>query len=134
MTQHTQYIPAGYRTITPYLMVPGAIELIEFVKQAFGAVENYRGIGSEGGLHAEIRIGDSMLMIGGGAGMRDPMPAALYLYMEDVDAVYQRALQAGATSLSAPEDQPYGDRNAGVKDPFGNIWYIATHIKDVPLG
>lgn len=125
-------IREGIHTITPYLMVPGAANLIEFVKQAFGATELLRGTGSEGGIHAEVRIGDSMLMIGG-AEHTEPMPAAIYLYVEDADAVYQRALQAGAASIMEPADQPYGDRNAGVKDPFGNIWYVATHKEDVPL-
>ena len=122
----------GFHTITPYLMVPQAADLIDFVKQAFGATELFLGTGSAGGIHAEVKIGNSMLMIGG-ASNTEPMPAAIYLYMDDVDAVYKRALQAGATSLSEPENQPYGDRLGGVKDAFGNIWYIATHIEDVPL-
>ena len=83
-------------------------------------------------MHAEVRIGDSMVMLGGGAGF-PPMPAMLLLYVNDVDNVYQLALQAGATSLEAPANQAYGDRRAGVKDPFGNHWYMATHIKDVPM-
>ena len=125
-------IREGFHTITPYLMVPGAANLIEFVKQAFGATELYRDTGSAGGMHAEVRIGDSMLMIGGTLNT-EAMPAAIYLYVEDVDTIYRRALQAGATSIAEPADQPYGDRNAGVKDSFGNIWYIATHKEDVPL-
>jgi PhnB protein len=104
------------------------------VKQAFGATELMRTTGSAGGIHAEVRIGDSMVMIGGGgAWSGEAMPSAIYLYMDDVDAVYKRALQAGATSITEPEDQPYGDRMAGVKDTSGDVWYIATHIKDVPL-
>lgn len=125
-------IPEGYHTVTPYLMVKEAPQLIDFVKQAFGAVETFRTTGSAGGIHAEVRIGDSMVMIGGGGTWQgEPMPAAIYLYVNDVDAVYKQALQAGATSLSEPEDQPYGDRTAGVNDSFGNIWYIATHTKDI---
>ncbi len=125
-------IREGFHTVTPYLMVREAAKLIDFVKQAFAATELFRGTGSAGGIHAEVRIGDSMVMIGGaGTWNGEPMPAAIYLYMDDVDAVYKRALQAGAASLSEPADQPYGDRIAGVKDPFGNVWYIATHIKDV---
>jgi len=124
----------GFHTITPYLIVQEAGNLIEFVKQAFGATELFRDTGSAGGIHAEVRIGDSMLMIGGdGAWHGEPSPAALYLYMEDVDSVYQRALQAGATSITEPADQPYGDRTAGVKDAFGNVWYIATHKEDISL-
>ncbi len=104
----------------------------DIVKEAFTATELFRGTGSAGGIHAEVRIGDSMVMIGGaGTWNGEPMPAAIYLYMDDVDAVYKRALQAGAASLSEPADQPYGDRVAGVKDSFGNVWYIATHIENV---
>ena len=125
-------IREGFHTVTPYLMVREAAQLIDFVKEAFAATELYRGTGSAGGIHAEVRIGDSMVMIGGaGTWTGEPMPAAIYLYMNDVDAVYKRALQAGAASLSEPTDQPYGDRIAGVKDSFGNTWYIATHIEDV---
>jgi PhnB protein len=125
-------IREGFHTVTPYLMVQEAAKLIDFVKEAFAATELFRGTGSAGGIHAEVRIGDSMVMIGGaGTWNGEPMPAAIYLYMDDVDAVYKRALQAGAASLSEPADQPYGDRIAGVKDPFGNVWYIATHIEDV---
>ncbi len=127
-------IREGFHTVTPYLMVREAAKLIDFVKEAFAATELFRGTGSAGGIHAEVRIGDSMVMIGGaGTWNGEPMPAAIYLYMDDVDAVYKRALQAGAASLSEPADQPYGDRVAGVKDPFGNVWYIATHIEDVQL-
>ncbi len=115
----------GFHTVTPYLVVQEAAQLIDFVKQVFGATELSRGTGSAGGMHAEVRIGDSMLMIGGG-GNSEPMPAMLYLYMTDVDAVYKRTLQAGATSVAEPEKQPYGERVAGVKDPFGNLWYIGT--------
>lgn len=119
----------GFHTVTPYLMVREAARLLDFVKQAFGATELLRTTGSAGGMHAEVRIGDSMVMIGGaGAPGGEPMPAAIYLYLPDVDAVYRRALAAGATSIGEPEDQPYGDRVAGVKDAFGNIWYIATHL------
>jgi len=125
-------IREGFHTVTPYLMVREAAKLIDFVKEAFAATELFRGTGSAGGIHAEVRIGDSMVMIGGaGTWSGEPIPAAIYLYMDDVDAVYKRALQAGAASLSEPADQPYGDRIAGVKDPFGNVWYIATHIEDV---
>ena len=125
-------IREGFHTVTPYLMVREAAKLIDFVKEAFAATELFRGTGSAGGIHAEVRIGDSMVMIGGaGTWNGEPMPAAIYLYMDDVDAVYKRALQAGAASLSEPADQPYGDRLAGVKDSFGNVWYIATHLEDV---
>lgn len=121
-------IREGFNTITPYLIVHEAAELIDFVKQAFGAEELYRGVGSAGGIHAEVRIGDSMVMIGGGAALRGtPKPAGLHLYVKDADAVYARALEAGAVSLHEPVDQVYGDREAGVKDQAGNHWYIASH-------
>ncbi len=122
----------GFHTVTPYVMVQEADKLINFVKQAFGATELLRTIGSAGGIHAEVRIGDSMIMVGG-AQSGEQMPAAIYLYMNDVDAVYKRALQAGATSIMEPVDQSYGERSAGVKDPFGNVWYIAAPKKDVSL-
>ncbi len=121
-----KYVRAGYNTITPYLTVERAEQLVEFLKQAFGAIETFRTTGSAGGLHAEVRIGDSMLMVGGGKGVNE-MPTALHLYVPDADSVYQRVLAAGGTSLEEPVDQFYGDREAGVKDPTGNVWWIATH-------
>ena len=123
-------IPEGYNTVTPYLTIRQANRLIEFVKEAFGARETFRTPGSRRGLHAEVRIDDSRVMIGGeppeGMPWND-IPAALHLYVTDADAVYRKALAAGATSIREPVDQPYGDREASVRDPFGNTWYIATH-------
>ena len=125
-------IPDNYHSITPYLMAPGAARLIEFLKDAFGAVERERMTGPDGGvMHAEVRIGDSMVMLTDGGGDWKPMPTALYLYVNDADATYQRALAAGATSVMEPVTQFYGDRHGGVKDPSGNIWWIATHVEDV---
>lgn len=133
MASTVKPIPEGFHTVTPYLIVQEAAQLIEFVKQAFEATETFRGTGSAGGIHAEVKIGDSMVMIGGGGAWRgEAIPAALHLYVNNVDSVYQRALQVGATSITEPADQPYGDRMAGVKDSFGNVWYLATHIEDVP--
>lgn len=124
----TKPVRERFQTVTPYLAVREAEKLIEFVRQAFGAEGSVLGVGSQGGLHAEFRIGDSTVMIGGGAKWRGtPMSASLHLYVQDADAVYQRALDAGATSLYAPMDQPYGDREAGVQDLGGNQWFIATH-------
>ena len=114
------------QTITPYLTVKRAEQLVEFVKHVFGGVEVLRTTGSAGGLHAEVTIGDSKLMIGGFASVEEKL-TALHVYVPDADAVYQRALQAGATSMEEPVDQPYGDREAGIKDPSGNVWWIATH-------
>jgi len=128
LTATVKFIPEGFRTITPYLAVREAPELLAFVKQAFGAQETYRGTGSAGGMHAQVRIGDSMLMIGGGPQLQGaPMPTSLWMYVEDADAVYASALRAGAKMISAPVDQPYGDREAGVTDLAGNQWYISTH-------
>ena len=116
------------RSVTPYLAVRPAAELIEFVKRAFGAQEVLRTTGSGGGVHAEVRIGDTRVMIGGGGAWGGtPTPTALHLYVPDADRVYQAALEAGADSLRTPVDQPYGDREASVKDVAGNHWYIATH-------
>jgi PhnB protein len=124
-------IPKGYHTVTPYLVAQDGPALIEFAKQAFGAEEMFRAVGTAGGLHGEVRIGDSMLMMGGGIPGREFRSTAnthaLHLYVPDCDAVYKRALQAGATSLDEPRDQEYGERSASVKDPAGNYWYIATH-------
>lgn len=121
----------GFRTVTPYLIAPDGPALLEFVKAAFGAEEIFRGIGGAGGLHAEVRFGDSMLMVGGGIPGREFKSTAnthaLHVYVKDADAVYQKALAAGATSMGAPVDQEYGERSASVKDPAGNWWYIATH-------
>lgn len=123
--------PEGFTTLTPYLVVQRPEDLVEFVKRAFGAEETYRTIGPAGGLHTHVRIGDSMLMMGGMAGVEEK-PTSLHLYVEDADAVYERALAAGASSLQGPTEQPYGDREAGVKDAFGNEWFIATHIAAGP--
>ncbi len=124
-------IPKGYRTVTPYLVAQNGPALLEFAKQAFGAEEIFRAVGSAGGLHAEVKIGDSMLMMGGGIPGKEfrstPNTHALHVYVENADAVYQKALAAGATTIDEPRDQEYGERSASVKDPAGNYWYIATH-------
>ena len=125
-------IPAGYHTVTPYLVVEGAAKVIDFAKQAFGAEELNRMATPDGTImHAEIKIGDSRVMLGEAQGPWKPMPTAIYLYVEDCDTTYKRALQAGATSLMEPADMFYGDRNAGVQDPAGNFWWISTHIEDI---
>jgi PhnB protein len=126
-------VPEGYgmnyRSVTPYLIVSDVPGLIGFVTRVFGAIELLRTPGASGGLHAEVNIGDSVVMMGQGPGQA-LMPAALYVYVEDADAAYRRALQAGATSQEEPTDTSYGDRRAGVLDPFGNRWFIATHKQD----
>lgn len=121
-------IREGFRTITPYLVLRGAARFAEFAKHAFGAQEVLRVPAPQGKLmHAEVRIGDSMVEFADANEQFPPTPTSLHLYVEDADAMYQRALDAGASSVEEPTDQPYGDREAGVKDVSGNVWYIATH-------
>ena len=129
-----RHVPEGLRSVTPYLFPRGAAQLIDFLKEAFGAEETFRAQSPDGTIvHAKVKIGDSILEMGEAHGEYQPMPCVLHLYVNDTDALYERALRAGATSLREPRDEPYGDRGAGVRDPFGNDWFIATHIKDVPL-
>ena len=119
----------GFTTITPYVRVKNA-GLIEFIARTFGAEETFSARGSAGGVHREVRIGDSMIMIGEG-GAEDVMPArpvAFHVYVEDVDAAFQRALEAGGVSLGTPAERPYGERAGFIRDPFGNHWYVATHL------
>ncbi|HZD31433.1 MAG TPA: VOC family protein [Candidatus Angelobacter sp.] len=127
-------VPKGYRTVTPYLVAENAVGLLDFVKRAFGAEEVFRTTGGAGGLHAEVRVGDSMLMMGGGGeGLKwsgKPKLFGFHYYVPDCDASYQRALEAGAASIHAPIEQPYGERSATVKDAAGNLWYIATYHGD----
>src|ERR1043165_1548479 len=118
------------RAVTPYITVHKPAELIDFVTQSFGAIEHFRATGSAGGMHAEVSIGDSIVMIGGAEHI-EPKPVAIHLYVPDVDQVYERALGAGAKSLMPVADQPYGERSGGVEDVHGNRWYIATTF--VPL-
>ncbi|HUK26626.1 MAG TPA: VOC family protein [Terriglobales bacterium] len=133
-------VPKGYRTVTPYLVAKDGAALIDFMKQTFSAEELFRDIGSAGGIHCELRVGDSMLMAGGGIPGREFKSTAnthaLHVFVEDPDAVYQRALKAGATSIQPPRDQEYGERSASVKDPAGNFWYIAkgTGESYIPRG
>ena len=125
-------IPDGYHTVTPYLIVAGAAELIEFAKRAFGAKERFRSSGPDGTImHAEIQIGDSVVMVSDGSPDHPPKPAMLHVYVEDVDAVYRDALAAGGEPPREPEDHFYGDRSGGVRDAFGNQWWLATHVEDV---
>jgi PhnB protein len=120
-------------SVTPYLNPVRSAEVIEFLQKAFGAEEIYRAQSPEGAvLHAQMAIGDSIIGMGDAHGPYQPMPCTLHLYVPDADAVYEQALRAGATSIQPVADQPYGDRSGGVHDPFGNRWFIATHIRDVP--
>jgi uncharacterized glyoxalase superfamily protein PhnB len=121
----------GFRTVTPYMVVADVHAEAEFLKQTFGVTGPIFGLGSQGGFHAEYNIGGSMIMVGGGGKGSEwkgtPLPTYIHLYVEDVDAVYERAVQAGATNLSAPGERPYGDRECGFRDPGGNQWFVATH-------
>jgi len=120
-------VPEGWHTVTPRLFVRDAAKLIDFLKHAFGASGSFRHDGP-----SEIHIGDSIVMVGE-AGVRDAMPAFLYVYLDDADGVYRRAVEGGATVIEEPQDMFYGDRRATVRDPFGNIWQIATHKEDLTL-
>lgn len=125
-------IPEGYHTVTPYLVVDNPDAVISFLRQVFDAEELYRMHTPDGGvMHAEVQVGDSRLMLGGAAEQWPATPAMLYVYVQDVDATYRRALAAGATSVMEPADQFYGDRHGGVRDAAGNQWWIATRIEDV---
>jgi uncharacterized glyoxalase superfamily protein PhnB len=125
-------VDAGYRTITPLLIHSKATDLVEFLKATFGAEELKRNTSGEA-YYSEVRLGDSMIAIAGGAAAQHGnLPSALHVYVDDCDAAYQRALEAGAVTLMGatgePADRPYGERSAYVQDAFGNYWYIATRL------
>ncbi|MBX6764248.1 MAG: VOC family protein [Rubrobacteraceae bacterium] len=123
----------GFHTITPYLFVRGVPQLITFLSEAFSAQVLSRESRPDGTImHAELRVGDSMLMVGEATDEFGPMPTSIYLYVTDCDAVYRRALQVGGSSVFEIMNLPSGERYGGVKDPCGNIWWIATHVEDVP--
>lgn len=125
-------IPEGYHTVTPCITVEGASRLIEFLEKAFDAEVQDKIFRADGKIsNASIKIGDSMVMIFDAREEWKAKQSSFYLYVPDCDALYQKALAAGATSLLEPADMFYGDRNAGVQDFAGNEWWIATHIKDV---
>jgi len=122
----------GFHTVTPYLFATGAARLIQFLSEAFDAQLMNRKDRPDGAvMHAELRIGDSMLMLGDAPGEFGPMPTSIYLYVTDCDRVYRQALTAGGLSISEVMNFPSGERYGGVKDPAGNIWWIATHVEDV---
>jgi PhnB protein len=124
----------SFRSVTPQLNPLRAQVMIEFFQKAFGAEEVYRAQSPDGVVHhARVRIGDSIIGMGEAHGPYQPMPCTLHLYVPDADAAYERALRAGAKSIQPVADQPYGDRSGGVTDPFGNRWFIATHLRDVAI-
>lgn len=125
-------VPPGYHTVTPYLMVSDASALIEFAQRAFEAEARMKHTDAHGRVsHAEITIGDSVIMLGEGNAEYPPAPASLHLYIADVDAVYARALQAGGSSVREPRTEFYGDRMAGIRDSEGNTWWIATRVENL---
>ncbi|MBI3404949.1 MAG: VOC family protein [Acidobacteria bacterium] len=128
----THYAPEGYHSVTLGLRVAGGLKLIEFLKNAFGAQEIEVTKQKDGTLIiATVRIGDSVVNVSEERGEWKAMPSYVFLYMKDVDAAYKQATGAGAESISEPADQFYGDRTCGVKDAWGNTWWIGTHVEDV---
>ena len=126
-------IPDGFHTITPYLFAHSASRLIEFISAAFEGELIFQQKRPDGAvMHATMRIGDSMLMLADATREFGPMPSSIYLYVTDCDAVYQRALGSGGVSIFPMMTLPSGERYGGVKDPCGNIWWVATHVEDVP--
>ncbi len=141
MASAVKPIPEGYHSVTPYLCVKDGARAIEFYERAFGAKEIYRMMQPDGRVgHAELQIGDSRIMLADEApevGARSPQsiggsPVTIHLYVEDVDATVARAVEAGARLTRPVKDQFYGDRNGGVVDPFGHVWFVSTHVEDVP--
>jgi uncharacterized glyoxalase superfamily protein PhnB len=120
----SKFTPDGWHTVTPRIVVHDAERLVEFLRRVFGATGDYRPERP-----SEMKLGDSIVMVSD-AGIREPMPAFLYVYVHDTDETYRRALQAGASSLEEPSDMPYGDRRGMVEDQWGNRWQIATHNRD----
>jgi uncharacterized glyoxalase superfamily protein PhnB len=132
MKGNVKAIPDGYPAVAPYLVARGVPRLIEFLEEAFGAVEIGRHTQPDGRvMHAEVRIRDSVLMMGEASEQWPPVACNLHLYVEDVDAVFQKAVKAGGTVIREVADQFYGDRSGGVTDPVGNMWWISTHVEDV---
>jgi PhnB protein len=137
----TKPIPEGYHSVTPYLIIKGAAGALDFYKRAFGAAELFRMPMPDGKIaHAEIKIGDSAVMLADESpelGHRSPQSlggpgVSLMIYVERVDDVFKRAVDAGAKQLQPIKDQFYGDRSGTLQDPFGHVWTIATHVEDVP--
>jgi PhnB protein len=129
MDEKQSHIPEGYHSVSPYLVVADVSGLVDFLEKVFGGERiafMHRPDGSV--MHAAVRIGDSVVMMGETPEGSDPFPAMLYLYLEDAEAAYRQALEAGATSLQEPVDETYGDRVAAVQDAYGNQWWMATPL------
>jgi PhnB protein len=126
-------VPAGFHTVTPYLVVRNTDALVEFMKRAFGAQVKEAHRGPDGAIvHADVLIGDSHVMLGQSSDRWPDLTGMLHLYVPDADVTFKAAVEAGATPVQEVTDQFYGDRSGGVKDPSGVTWWIATHVEDVP--
>ena len=134
------YVPKDYHAVTPYLIIRGAAQAIEYYKKVFGATELFRVDAADGKVgHAELKIGDSHIMLADESpenGIYSPQhyggtPVSVLLYVEKVDAIFDQAVSAGAKPIRTPKDMFYGDRTSWITDPFGHSWYIHTHVKDV---
>ena len=133
MAAKVKPVPEGFHTVTPYIVVDGAEKIIRFMKEDFGAEPVFEPMMRPDGkvMHAEFKIGNSIVMISDSSERAQATSSMLYLYVPNVDAVYQKALKAGGTSEMEPADMFYGDRSGGVTDPAGNRWHIGTHIEDL---
>ena len=132
MSGNVNPIPEGFHTITPYFIVNDGVKFIEFLKTAFNAEENHRSVTPDGRImHAQLKIGDSFIMMGQSTGEWKSMNSTIYMYVADIDSVYNSALKAGGKTLREPTNEFYGDRIGGIEDPFGNQWWISTHVEDV---
>jgi PhnB protein len=135
MTSPTPGVPEGHHTVCPYLIVPEADRILDFMKAAFGATERELHRTPEGRVvHAEVQIGDSVVMLGQGTDEWGGFKAMIHLYVPDVDAVFRRAVDAGGRVVREVSTQDYGDRTGGVEDPAGNQWWIATRVAERPEG
>jgi PhnB protein len=124
-------LPEGYHSVNPYIVVDGAERLIDFLVAVFGGVEQGRSLRPDGQIdHGDVRIGDSLVMLSEASPTYPARPCVHYVYVDDVDATYKAGLAAGATSIMAPTDQPWGDRCCAFVDPFDNRWWVATHLRD----
>jgi PhnB protein len=131
MAKSKSHMPAGFHTVTPYIVVPGIARLLDFLERAFGAQPREVMKREDGSIaHASVNLGDSIIEMGEAVDKR-AMPMTFHVYIPNVDEVYKRALAAGAKSLSEPVDQFYGERSAGLVDDWGNYWYIATYTEDL---
>lgn len=126
------FIPPGFNTVTPYFFVAGAARFLEFLVNGLGGTEILRHVDGERIANAQVSLGTSTVMVSEASSAFPAMPASYYLYVDNADEVMERALRAGAEQIMAVADMPYGDRQGGVKDPFGNLWWISQRLVDRP--